>query len=175
MASVSGSIVAVDSDVIPIWVVEFQVSTHVELAGEQRGDKWDVDIGEEVKVLAGEGVGQRGGVGEDKAEAESRDRREDGEDEGVGEGGDRGRVRGEFSENFCWVEDAAYGKLVGVICEANGGVESGVVDESEVGGNGDVGEGIEEEIKSRSAKRKRLLKRMMKTVEKDGWGDGASI
>ncbi|CAN6680058.1 unnamed protein product [Malus baccata var. baccata] len=49
----------VTTDVIPIWVVEFQALTHVELVGEQRGDEGDNHIGEEAKVLAGEGVGRR--------------------------------------------------------------------------------------------------------------------
>ena len=67
-------IVEVDSDVIPIWVVEFWVLTRVELNREQRGDEGDGGVGEEAEVLAGEGVGRRGGVGKDEAEAESRAR-----------------------------------------------------------------------------------------------------
>ncbi|RXH75383.1 hypothetical protein DVH24_030104 [Malus domestica] len=109
----------VRTDVIPIWVVEFEVLTRVELVSEQQGDEGDNRIGEEAKVLVGEGVGRR--------------------------------------------EDAD-------------GLELGVVDESEVGDIGDVGEGVEEEVKSRGGARKRWLRRrMMRTTENDGWVDGASL
>ncbi|KAM1590849.1 hypothetical protein ACFX15_034230 [Malus domestica] len=92
----------------------------------------DGGIGEEAKVLAGEGVGRR--------------------------------------------EDATDSELVGVICEANGGVKSGVIDESEVGGIGDVGEGVEEEVKSRGGERKRWLRRRtMRTTKKDRWVDGSGL
>ncbi|KAM1027801.1 hypothetical protein ACFXTH_040543 [Malus domestica] len=79
-ASTNSLIGTVDFYVIPIWVIEFQVSTRVKLAGEQRGDKWDVGFGEKAKVLVGVGVGRQGGVQEDEAE-ESLDRQEDREDE----------------------------------------------------------------------------------------------
>ncbi|RXH97470.1 hypothetical protein DVH24_007816 [Malus domestica] len=79
------------------------------------------------------------------------------------------------NEVFCWVEDATDSELVGVICEANGGVKSGVIDESEVGGIGDVGEGVEEEVKSRGGERKRWLRRRtMRTTKKDRWVDGSA-
>ncbi|TQE12132.1 hypothetical protein C1H46_002202 [Malus baccata] len=41
---------------------------------------------------------------------------------------------------------------------------------------GDVGEGVEEEVKSRGGARKRWLRRRtMRTTENDGWVDGASL
>lgn len=51
------------------------------------------------------------------------------------------------------MEEAADGVLNGVVCEADGGaVEPSVVDESDVRGIGDVGEGIEEEVEGESGR-----------------------
>lgn len=141
---------------VSIWVVELWVLPGIELDGEQRSDEGGSGVGEEAEVLAGEGVRGRGGVGEDEAEAEAwagSDLGEDREDEGGGEGGEGGGIGSRSHGELCWVEHAADGVLNGVVCEADdGGVEHSVVDESEVGGIGDVGEGVEEKFESRSGR-----------------------
>lgn len=137
-----------------IWVIEFWVATSIELDGEQRSNNGNSCVGEETEVLASERVRRGSEVGEDEAEAETGtgiDFGQDGEDEGGGKGSDGGgrRIGGGFHGELRRVEGAAERELVRVVGEADdGGIELCVADESEVGGIGVVGEGVEEDVEA---------------------------
>lgn len=78
-----------------IWIVELWVLSGVEFNSEQGRDCGMGGVGEEAKVLTGEGAGRRHGAGEDEGKTETwagGDLGQNGENEGSGEGRNVGGV-----------------------------------------------------------------------------------